>query len=113
MPGTPEGKIALSTGGSAGIGLATAKEFVKEGAYVYITGRRQRELDAAGASIGSNIKAIQATSLSLRISTGSTRRSTEKRDAWALSLPTRASAISFPSAPSRESFTEKQRRPHV
>jgi NAD(P)-dependent dehydrogenase (short-subunit alcohol dehydrogenase family) len=54
-----EGKIALITGGSAGIGLATAKQFVQEGAYVYITGRRQTELDAAVASIGSNITAIQ------------------------------------------------------
>jgi NAD(P)-dependent dehydrogenase (short-subunit alcohol dehydrogenase family) len=54
-----EGKIALITGGSAGIGLATAKQFVEEGAWVYITGRRQSELDAAVASVGPNVTGIQ------------------------------------------------------
>jgi len=53
------GKIAVVTGGSSGIGLATTKRFVDEGAYVFITGRRQTELDAAVSQIGHNVKAIQ------------------------------------------------------
>ena len=57
--GKLEGKIAVITGGSSGIGLATAQEFVAEGAYVFITGRRQSELDAAAADIGSNVTAVQ------------------------------------------------------
>ena len=47
-----DGKIAVITGGNSGIGLATAKRFVLEGAYVFITGRRQNELDAAISEIG-------------------------------------------------------------
>jgi NAD(P)-dependent dehydrogenase (short-subunit alcohol dehydrogenase family) len=48
-------KIALITGGTEGIGLTTAKLFAKEGAYVFITGRRQKELDEAVKAIGSNV----------------------------------------------------------
>jgi NAD(P)-dependent dehydrogenase (short-subunit alcohol dehydrogenase family) len=49
-----EGKVAVITGGNSGIGLATAQRFVSEGAYVFITGRRQSELDAAVKQIGKN-----------------------------------------------------------
>ncbi|KAF5406942.1 MAG: Glucose 1-dehydrogenase 4 [Candidatus Udaeobacter sp.] len=52
-------KIAVITGGSSGIGLATAKRFVEEGAYVFITGRRQAELDKAVAEIGRNVTGVQ------------------------------------------------------
>jgi NAD(P)-dependent dehydrogenase (short-subunit alcohol dehydrogenase family) len=54
-----EGKIALITGGNSGIGLATAKQFVNEGAYVFITGRRDRELTAAVKEIGRNVSGIR------------------------------------------------------
>ena len=52
-------KVALITGGNSGIGLATAKRFVREGAYVFIAGRRQKELDTAIKEIGENVTAVQ------------------------------------------------------
>lgn len=54
------GKVAVITGGNSGIGLAAAQRFVAEGAYVYITGRRQSELDAAVRKIERNITAVQS-----------------------------------------------------
>jgi NAD(P)-dependent dehydrogenase (short-subunit alcohol dehydrogenase family) len=57
--GKLEGKIALITGGNSGIGLATAQQFVNEGAYVFITGRRDPELAAAVKEIGSIVTDVQ------------------------------------------------------
>ena len=54
-----DGKTALVTGGTSGIGLATAKQFVNEGAYVFITGRREPELAAAVKEIGRNVSGVQ------------------------------------------------------
>src|ERR1700745_4247455 len=54
------GKVAVVTGGSSGIGLATAKRFVEEGAYVFIVGRRQDALEAAVKQIGKNVKGVRA-----------------------------------------------------
>src|SRR6202522_4189807 len=61
MSGTKklQGKLAVITGGTTGIGLAAAKLFVREGAYVFITGRRQKELDEAVQAIGSNVTGVQ------------------------------------------------------
>jgi NAD(P)-dependent dehydrogenase (short-subunit alcohol dehydrogenase family) len=53
------GKVAVITGGSSGIGLAAAKKFVEEGAHAFIMGRRQSELDKAKAEIGNNVSTVQ------------------------------------------------------
>jgi NADP-dependent 3-hydroxy acid dehydrogenase YdfG len=60
--GKLEGKIALITGGSSGIGLATAKHFVDEGAHVFNTGHREAELASAVKDIGKNVKALKGES---------------------------------------------------
>ncbi len=57
--GKLKGRIALVTGGTSGIGLATAKRFVAEGAYVFITGRREKELASAVKSIGERVTGVQ------------------------------------------------------
>ena len=57
--GKLDGKTALVTGGNSGIGFATAKQFVEEGAYVFITGRREAELAVALKEIGRNVMGVQ------------------------------------------------------
>ena len=57
--GKLDGKVALITGGTSGIGLATAKRFVQEGAYVFITGRTQSKLDSAVKDVGASVTGVQ------------------------------------------------------
>ena len=74
MPKKLEGKVALVTGGTSGIGLATARRFVAEGAHVFITGRRQAELDEAVKHLGTTSPACGGTSPTSRTSTGCSPR---------------------------------------
>ena len=72
-------KVAVITGGTSGMGLATARRFVEEGAFVYITGRRQTELDKAVSLIAAVSPQCRVTCPTSPISTGSTPRSPERR----------------------------------
>ena len=69
--GKLQGKLAVITGGTTGIGFATAKRFVDEGAFVFITGRRQKELDEAVKAIDRNV--FEGTSPNCRTSTAFTK----------------------------------------
>src|SRR4030088_872604 len=63
--GKLEGKVAVITGGSSGLALASAKRFVEEGAYVFITGRRQEQLDEAVKLIGQNVTGVRGDAANL------------------------------------------------
>ena len=63
--GKLDGKVAVITGGSSGMALASAKRFVEEGAYVFITGRRQEALDAAVKLIGRNVTGVRGDAANL------------------------------------------------
>src|SRR4249920_3637408 len=77
--GKLEGKIALITGGNSGIGLATAKRFVNEGAYVFITGRRDPELARAVREIGRNVTGYKETWRTWAILIASSSKSSGRR----------------------------------
>ena len=72
--GKLEGKIAVITAATSGMALATAKLFVDEGAHVFITGRRQKQLDDTVRAIGRNVTGVQGDAGNSPTSTGSTRR---------------------------------------
>jgi len=71
--GKLEGKVAVITGGSSGMALASAKRFVEEGAYVFITGRRQEQLDEAVKLIGRNVTGVRGDAANLRGKTGAAK----------------------------------------
>src|SRR5580693_9206309 len=101
-------KTALITGGSTGIGLATAKRFVEEGAYVFINGRSQAELDAAVKEIGKSVTGVQGDGSKPGIVTGSTPRWRTLAGAWTSCSPTPRPSTSHGSAKSHESTCRRR-----
>src|SRR6188472_952933 len=102
--GKLEGKIALVTGGNSGIGLAGAKQFVNEGAYVFITGRRERELAAAVKEIGRNVAGVQGA---LPISIAYSHKSNARRASSISYLPMLVLRSLLPWARSPRSITTR------
>src|SRR5258706_9174648 len=100
-----EGKTAVITGGTEGIGLATAKLFVKEGAYVFITGRRQKELDEAVKAIGTNVSGVQGDVAQLADLDRLYETVSKVKGESILSSPTPALANLFPLGPSPKSIS--------
>ncbi len=104
--GRLDGKVALITGGTSGIGLATARLFIAEGARVIVVGRKQSKLDAAVRELGSSAQGISADIGSVA---GLDALAAQVRDTppaiSTSSLPMRASARSCPSSASPRSFT--------
>ena len=105
--GKLEGKIALITGGNSGIGLATAKQFVNEGAYVFITGRREPELARAVKEIGRNVTGVPGDVSNLEISITSSHKSSRRKASSTLYSPMPALRSLPPSARSLRSITTR------
>ncbi len=86
--GKLDGKIALITGGSEGMGFATAQEFIKEGSFVFITGRRKPELEKAVETLGGNAVGIQADAGSLPTWIACLRKSKRRKagSMWCLQM---------------------------
>ena len=103
--GKLDGKVALITGGNSGIGLATAKRFVQEGAYVFITGRTQLKLDEAVKQVGSNVTGVQGDVAKLGDLDRLFEQIRREKGHSISSLPTPASPDTLPSGPSTKSIS--------
>ncbi len=100
-----EGKTAVITGGTEGIGLATGRLFVKEGAYVFITGYRQKELDEAVKAIGTNVSGVQGDVAQLADLDRLYEIVSKVKGRIDIVLPTLALANLFPLGPSPNSIS--------